>query len=187
MATGFPKPVYAALTDVLSVAGASIRQGAHLPSLILVYSYMDAVGWLGSSDPNPHSDATAETFCNWVERYLFPQRRLACSAPELYAARCGVLHTFTADSRMARRGDARRVVYAWGPKKADEVQPYLDERYQADVVALHIDDLYDGLRLGTAQMFEDALHDLELAQRMSMKALGFFEFMSGPAAAGTSG
>jgi len=130
MATGFPKPVYAALTDVLSVAGASIRQEHTSLSDPRLFIH-GCCGLAGKFRSEPHSDATAETFCNWVERYLFPQRRLACSAPELYAARCGVLHTFTADSRMARRGDARRVVYAWGPKKADEVQPYLDERYQA--------------------------------------------------------
>lgn len=173
----FPDNVYRALTDVITVAGETIRQSVHLPSLILLYSCIDAVGWLGSDDSNPHADATADTFTAWVERYLFSQRPLQCSALELYAARCGVLHTFTADSRIARRGAARRVVYAWGPGRPDSIQPSLDDDFQGDVVAVHIDDLYDGVRLGTAQMFEDATRDQALAQRMSMKSLGFFAFI----------
>jgi hypothetical protein len=66
-----------------------------------------------------------------------------------------------------------------------DIQPSLDESYFGDVVAVHIDDLHDGVTLGIAQMFEDSTRDAALAQRISFKALGFFASMGDDADVGT--
>jgi hypothetical protein len=61
------------------------------PALILIYSGIDTVGWLDSSEDY----ATRTSFMKWVDAYLLQAKPLQCTALELYAARCGLLHTFT--------------------------------------------------------------------------------------------
>jgi hypothetical protein len=78
------------------------------PALILLYSAIDTSGWLDSAE----SHATRESFLQWVDRYLLNAKPLTCTALELYAARCGLLHTFTPDSRLSSEGKARRICYA---------------------------------------------------------------------------
>ena len=145
-----------------------------LPSLILLYSCIDALGWLATEQTN---HKTQLTFTEWVDRYLLPQRPLPCTALELYAARCGVLHTLTPDSDLAKEGKVRRVAYAWGKASVHELQQSLDGSTAAQFVAVHIDDLWDGLRLGTAQLFEDATKDASLAQRMRERGLRYFSYV----------
>ena len=41
-------------------------------------------------------------------------QRFGVSGLDLYAARCGVLHTYTMDSRLSTEGKAKRILYAWG-------------------------------------------------------------------------
>jgi len=148
MATGSPRPVYAALTDVLSVAERQFP-GSTPPSLILVYSYMEL--WAAGVQIRTRIRRDAETFCNWWSVPI-PERRLAArrlSSTRLVRRPSHVHGRF----RMARRG-RRRVVYAWAPRRQTKCSRTLIERYQADVVALHIDDLYDGLSWNR-QMFEE--------------------------------
>jgi len=61
------------------------------PALTLIYTGIDTVGWLDSNNPC----ATRDSFMGWTNRYLLSSNRLACTAIDLYAARCGLLHTFT--------------------------------------------------------------------------------------------
>ena len=159
------------LVEVISVAGECVRQGATLPSLILIYSALDALGWL--VDPEAHPSARL-VFTAWVERWLLASRPLPCTAAELYAARCGVLHTFTAASVDATKGKVRRIAYSWGGASATELQSRLELEAPGSSVAVDIDDLYDGLRLGAAQCFEDALTDDMLSTTIERKARLYF-------------
>lgn len=159
------------LLQVIGVAGECIRQGAVLPSLILVYSAIDAVAWLGRRDLHPEVRAV---FTEWVDRWLLPASPLPCSALELYAARCGVLHTFTSQSELATRGKVRRIAYTWGGVSVTDLQRKLDAEEPRAAVAVDIDALYNGLRLGTAQFFEDALTDSELSAAVEAKSRLYF-------------
>ena len=91
------------------------ENGLTLPMLTLIYANIDALGWLASESET----ATAETFTAWVDRFLDPQDTLGCTALDLYAARCGVLHTGTPESRLYRTGRARQIVYAAEGNAAD--------------------------------------------------------------------
>jgi len=39
-----------------------------------------------------------DNFCTWVNEHLKPESRLGCSANDLWAARCGLLHTGSGES-----------------------------------------------------------------------------------------
>ena len=86
------------------------------PALVLVYSGIDAAGGLYASDP---AAPVGARFIDWVTRYLLPATpKLEASAQDLYGARCGLLHNFSSESNLSRRGGARQVQYAWGNSSA---------------------------------------------------------------------
>lgn len=169
-----PQPVQESLLQVIAVSGHCIRQGVELPSLILVYSCIDALGWLAVPDPAP---TPQRTFTAWVDRWMLPASPLPCTSLDLYAARCGVLHTLTANSKLATQGKARTLVYTWGGASVAELQRKMDAHAPDKVCAVDIDALWDGLRLGTAQFFEDAAADPDLSAVVGAKAATYFTFI----------
>ena len=82
-------------------------------ALVLIYSGIDTLGLLNACAET--NDATRDTFKDWCNKYLV--ERLSdvdvnpVTATDLYAARCGVLHTSTAISKLSREGNAREVWY----------------------------------------------------------------------------
>src|SRR6185295_5604635 len=75
------------------------------PALILIYSAIDTAGWLDSNDQS----STRNSFIDWTNRYLLSTGALSCTALDLYAARCGLLHTFTPNSKLSSDKKARRI------------------------------------------------------------------------------
>lgn len=78
------------------------------------------MGWLAC--PAKQQIGTRADFIAWAEKYLLPESGLDCTALELYAARCGALHTMSPESQLAREGKARRVLYAWGTHDAKKLE-----------------------------------------------------------------
>ena len=105
------------------------------PALILIYSSIDTCGWLDSYC----AFATRASFTDWTENYLLTAKTLQCSALDLYAARCGLLHTLTPDSQLSAHGKARRICYAWGKGKAQDLQRIIDlSNKRSTYVAVHV-------------------------------------------------
>ena len=152
----------------------------YLPALILIYTGIDTSGWLASSNP---SDKVGVRFCRWAERWALPAKPLACTATELYAARCGILHTFTSDSGLSAAGKARRVCYAVGSSTVQQLQASLDTQGRTDCVAVHLDDLFDAFRLGLANYLEHAFADPAQKMQLARKAERCFTIVAGEEAA----
>lgn len=81
------------------------------PTIALVFVTIDSMAWLERSPTR--SDVTRTDFIDWVERHMIPDSHLPCTADELYSARCGMLHSITADSRRQRedRANIRKVYF----------------------------------------------------------------------------
>ena len=164
-----------ALYDNLMLLGsgieACIQKRLIQPALILIYSGIDTAGWLGSDKPN----ASRTTFIDWVERYLLKAKPLACTAVDLYAARCGLLHTFTPDSKLSSEGEARRICYAWGTATAEDLQRATASMNATDrYVAVHVEGLYEGWRLGLRLFTEEIGKGAVRKSRVYAKADRFF-------------
>src|SRR5439155_802130 len=56
-------------------------------------------------------DTKGEYFKKWVEDYMTADSKVAFTSEELWSARCGLLHTHTASSRLSRQGKARQLHY----------------------------------------------------------------------------
>jgi hypothetical protein len=86
--------------------------------LTLVYSGIDAFGLL-AADPNVNQ-ASSETFKDWCTRYLAPRIQSIegrpLTAADLWAARCGILHTSTPVSTRSRNGEAHEIWYQFQGK-----------------------------------------------------------------------
>ena len=93
---------------------------AELPeaALIIIYSGIDSFGFLHAS-PGV-LDASGNTFKQWCEKYILTRLRgvdgKRISSEDLWAARCGVLHTSTPLSTREREGRARQVFYQFKEK-----------------------------------------------------------------------
>lgn len=129
------------------------------PALILVFVTMDSMAWLERDDTSP--DVRPSDFIAWADRYLLPGSELPCSAEELYSARCGMLHSLTADSRRQRnnRSTVRRVFYyRERAEESESVDALLSTMFAEPVVPVYvnIDQLFWALKRGLA-LFSEAL------------------------------
>lgn len=84
------------------------REGLFTESLVLLYAGIDALAWLTVASG---SDVSGRDFIKWVNTYLLPDSGLQCSAEDIWAARCGLLHSSVAESRKSREGTAREIWY----------------------------------------------------------------------------
>lgn len=136
------------------------------PTLVLTFCSIDTMAWLGL--PDNRADVTRADFIEWVNRYLLPDSGIACTAEDLYSARCGIVHTMTAESRMIREGDARRIVYAWGNKEARDLQDFLDQLGEPSV-ALHAETLINAFDVALDRFVNASEQDPELNRRINSR------------------
>lgn len=97
----------------LRVIASCVDAGYPEGGLILIYSGIDTLGFFAA--PLGTSDATGKTFKDWCENYLLRNLQSVEGAPvtavDLWAARCGLLHTSTPASTLGREGKARELWY----------------------------------------------------------------------------
>lgn len=134
-----------------------IDQKLLMPALILIYTLIDTLAWASSSDKKAPVRVRFET---WVTKWL--GHHLPCSATELYAARCGILHTLTSKADLNAGGKVREVAYAWGTAKREDLQATIDHLGKTRVVALHVGVLFQAVREAMADMLEKAESDAAL-------------------------
>jgi hypothetical protein len=153
---------------------ACMEKKAFTSALVLIYSAIDTTGWLDSTE----KFTTRKDFISWVEKYLLKAQDLKCTSLDLYAARCGLLHTFTSDSQLSSSGKARVIYYAWGKAKANDLQRTIDLQNKSNgLVAVHIDELYQAWKSGLALFVEDLDKDPDRKTRVLTKAKKFFTEM----------
>ena len=150
---------------------ACIEKKAIIPALILIYSAVDTTGWLDGTEVL----SSRKDFIRWVDNYLLKAKPLKCTAIDLYAARCGLLHTFTPDSQLSSSGKARVICYAWGKAKVEEMQRAIDLKCKSnELVAVHVNELYQAWLSGLALWGEDLDKDSNRSAKVLEKAKKFF-------------
>jgi hypothetical protein len=131
--------LYRNLYELTDGMHACMERKSYLSSLVLFFSAVDTLGWLDSDD----AFATKTSFVQWVERYLLPCSSLRCTALDLYAARCGLLHTFSPESALASRGEARRICWAFGGADPGTLGDVVGSEPDPELfVTLHVSDLH---------------------------------------------
>jgi len=155
---------------------ACLEKKAFIPALILTYSAIDTTGWLDSKA----KFSTRDDFIRWVDEYLLKAKPLKCTAIDLYAARCGVLHTFTSTSQLSFSGKASIIFYAWGKANAEDMQRIMDYKNTSSnhPIVVHIDELYQAWLSGLELWGKDLDCDSDRSARVIAKAAKFFRDVS---------
>ena len=136
---------------VLEAIDECLQKRRLMPALLLLYSAMDAVA---SLERQP-GEGTRAAFTRWVDTHMVKARPLPCTALELYAARCGIVHDFAAESDLSRKGQVRRIFYAWGTARPADLQKATDIMNTCHAVSVHVGDIIDAFRNGVANYLDE--------------------------------
>jgi len=105
-----------------------------IPTLVLLFTAIDSLGALETGR------ATRQGFLSWVDEFLLGDAPAEWTALDLYAARCSILHTYTADSDLSEAGRAKRFMYAWGNAEIARLK-IAAASVPGEWAYLHIDDI----------------------------------------------
>ena len=118
-------------------------------TLVLLYSGMDSMAFM--SLPAGQDGVTRKDYIAWVEKYL----RFPCAEQvtglDLYAARCGLLHTFTPESDLSRNKRARPIVYI--NHRTPEIS--YDPNEPENIVVMSVEGLYNSFFTGVQKFLSD--------------------------------
>src|SRR5216683_5888041 len=93
--------------DTVGAVSTLVTANQYMQALVLLYSAIDTLAWVSRSAGN----VTRADFCRWVDVYMQPQSRLGCTAEDLYGARCSILHSSAAESKLSREGRVNELWY----------------------------------------------------------------------------
>jgi hypothetical protein len=131
------------------------------PCLILIYTLIDSLAWASAEKD---STEVRSRFEQWVSLWILDS--LPCTATELFAARCVVLHSRPGEVELTHAGQLREIAYAWGTARVDDLQYAIDQTGKTDLVAVHIDQLLDDVCNAMDKILDESTRDLSLKQRL---------------------
>lgn len=143
-----------------------------MPALALIYNGIDSFSALNRAANK--DKVTREDFIGWCDRYLVPDSNLICSGTDLYAARCGILHTYTAVSDLSKKGDASEILYYIGSIENDRYQSIIGSKYLRKVVIVSLEDLDRAFKSAYFSFIDDIKNDSEKEQLIYERARYFF-------------
>lgn len=145
-----------ATSDLMFAVDEAFKKPAKLPAFILFYSSIDIFASL--TRPITQEDTSGPIFKAWVQKYMIADTTPRWNADDIWGARCGLLHTFTIQSRSSRQGTARELQYIGDRGFCDHVQQELDPQAQKQVFVCLPDlivSFLDGIMRFTKEVKED--------------------------------
>lgn len=162
-------PFCSAINELVKSINLLHRDELLLPGMMMCYATIDILAALARPQNKDESDGF--DFRAWVERYLLPDSNLPCSAADLWAARCGLLHSFTPDARDVRKGKALKLLYVAG--KVDESKRASVQFNIGGYTMIASQDLYNAITSGLERFMEELKLDDTLASRVMTRANEF--------------
>lgn len=131
------------LEDTLAAASTLYEKRLYGHFFVVLYSSIDSMGLLNAAPTQ--TEATGQTFKDWVRKYIITQPDVEFNEIDLWGARCGVLHTFTSQSKLSNEGKAKQIQYYSGPKDSEVAKAFVTATKQIDDgahIPVHIEDTY---------------------------------------------
>lgn len=85
-------------------------------ALSVLYMAIDRAAWVASSK----EEIDKNDFIAWTDKFLIANNNVSFTGLDLWAARCGLLHTGAAESRDYRKNGANLIYYKVKAEMADE-------------------------------------------------------------------
>lgn len=151
-----------------------MKNNAERAALQLMYAAIDSLTMLGL--PEGQGGSTRKDYATWCEKYLKFNNQENVKGLEWFAARCGLLHNYTAESKLSKDGKVRMVGYYSGegpdiifrPEESENlvmvrIEGLIDAFYKA--LDTFIVDLYANRKKETIEKrFEKMIHILPYGQ-----------------------
>lgn len=153
--------------QIITAIDYCITEKLIMPALVLIYSAIDSISWVASDDEN---QKVGERFQVWVDKWMLQKYPLPCTALELYAARCGILHTLTPKSILSEKKNVRRISYAWGTARQKDLEESIKRLQYPGLVAVHINDIFHSFKNGFADFIESIEDDKVKRDLFTQKA-----------------
>lgn len=131
---------YQAMTQLKGSIEDCLTKGRVLSCLTLLYSAIDV---LASLERLPN-EGTQSAFVRWVDRYMLPNSAFHFSSIDLFAARCGIIHAFSVDSDLSRKGSGKEDRVRVGTANVDALHQ-AGQALGRSEISVHMRDLIDGL------------------------------------------
>jgi len=154
---GSKKSIDKYFSSVIAAVGLLYEKQFYGQMLILIYSAIDSMGLLDAE--LTQTNASGVTFQKWVKKYILPHTGIEFSEVDFWGARCGVLHTFTAESGLSKQGKARQIQYYSGPKDSQKALAFVKNARSFENgkhVPARIEDVLEAF-LGAMKIFPDHL------------------------------
>lgn len=144
-----------------------------IPVLMLLYTGIDILASLARPVDKAH--VARDDFIEWVDRYLLPGSGLQCTAKDLYGARCGLLHTLSAESSISVKGGARQIWYSTTEHdRLEAVVEQFRQQGKVDAVAVNLDALVETFAEAVRRFGQDIDEDSDLAARVESRSRKLF-------------
>jgi len=152
--------------------GILLKNHLPLPTLVLLYTVIDGLGWLAA--PNPKPNDVRKRFCKWVDKWLLPDQVFECNAVDIYGARCAVLHTLTYESHLGKIGEARTIAYKFGGASETILRLAIEKAPEPRTVIVDLDKLIEATRASGARFLVYAADNPQMSKILFARAPSFF-------------
>lgn len=135
-----------------------------IPMLVLVYTTIDTLAWAVYGQDILEVKRRFVALC---DNYLLSNSSFDCTALELYAARCSILHSLGWESELSRTGKARSIYYSFGTDDPSLYQQAIEISHPGKFLAVRADDLLTAAEKAVASVSEAAKNDPALKERLA--------------------
>lgn len=136
-----------------------------IPMLVLIYASLDTLAWAVYGH---EIKQVRNRFLRLCEVYVLPESKVDCTALELYAARCSILHSLGWESEVSKSGNARSVLYSFGEVDAHSAHAALNIEQPGKFVAIRADELVSATKIAVDHVIRKSEQDSALAARLAI-------------------
>lgn len=146
------------LEDMWNISALCRENDFVAPYLVLLYSIIDNFAWLNL--PAKRDTVKGADYIEWVRKYVIPDSGLPCSAEDVYAARCAIVHTGRFASERSRAGHAKELHYVAGNQPDELLKDQIKRLGWEDRVhPVRIQMLDAAVRQGVLRFMDDVESD----------------------------
>lgn len=136
-----------------------------VPMLVLIYTSLDTLAW---AIYGHETNEGKRRFIALCESYVLPESAIQCTALELYAARCSIIHSLGWESDLSKSGKARAVFYSFGTDDPRLAQEALEHTRPGEFIAVRADELLASTQRAVDRVAQQAKDDSSLAARLAV-------------------
>jgi predicted acyltransferase (DUF342 family) len=150
-----------------------IANDQEMTSLILLYSGIDIVS---SFLVNGKGNTSKKHFIEWTNKYLIPKLDYKCTAEDLYAARCAVVHTMRSESNLSVTNKAKQIYYEWGSIRSVNQENLINsiDFNLKGIILLQGEELVDAFESAFQEFIIEKKDDLNFVDNFNQRSLKMF-------------